>query len=54
MFIPGSFVYNRILEGDKNMIKKNKYSEIEAIEMLEGVTMRVVIGPDQGAPHCVL
>jgi len=25
--------------------------EIEAKEMLDGVTMRMVIGPDEGAPH---
>ncbi|MCD4654675.1 cupin domain-containing protein [bacterium] len=28
-----------------------KYREIKAVEMLDGVTMRMVIGPEEGAPH---
>lgn len=33
------------------MVKLMKAMEIEAREMLEGVTMRMVIGPAEGAPH---
>ncbi len=34
-----------------DMIKLIKSMETEAKEMLDGVTMRMVIGPAEGAPH---
>ena len=33
------------------MIRTRNMIEIEAQEMLEGVTMRMMLGPDEGAPH---
>lgn len=33
------------------MVNTRNMIEIEAKEMLDGVTMRMVIGPDEGAPH---
>jgi len=33
------------------MVVTRNMIEIEAREMLDGVTMRMVIGPDEGAPH---
>jgi quercetin dioxygenase-like cupin family protein len=33
------------------MIQVRNFREFEAQQAADGVTMRVVIGPDQGAPH---
>jgi quercetin dioxygenase-like cupin family protein len=33
------------------MIEVRDFREVEAQPAVEGVTMRVVIGPDEGAPH---
>lgn len=33
------------------MIQVRDFRDVEAQAALDGVTMRVVIGPDQGAPH---
>ena len=33
------------------MIRVRDFQDVEAQPALDGVTMRVVIGPDEGAPH---
>jgi quercetin dioxygenase-like cupin family protein len=36
------------------MIQVRDFRDVEGQEELEGVTMRVVIGPDQGAPYFIM
>lgn len=33
------------------MVRIRDFRDVEAVPALEGVTMRVVIGPEDGAPH---
>ena len=35
-------------------MKIQSYNEVEALEIMEGVKKRVVIGPDEGAPNFIM
>ena len=35
-------------------MKIRYYEEVEAVELMEGVKRRVVIGPDEGAPNFIM
>ena len=35
-------------------MKIRSYNEVEALEIMEGVQKRVVIGPDEGAPNFIM
>ena len=35
-------------------MKIRNYNEVEALEIMEGVKKRVVIGPDEGAPNFIM
>ena len=49
VFLPEVFI-ERFCEDSTMIILVNSMS-VKPVQMLEGVTMRMVIGPDQGAPH---